>query len=234
MTSSADVLALFAKAPVPGQVKTRLCPPLHPEEAAALYEAMLLDIVGLHAEPDHACGAERALWVAPAEALPWFRDRVPASYVLRAQQGPDLSARMRALFHHHADAGARRMVLRGTDSPTLPLARIDEAFAALESADLVLCPDRDGGYNLIGLCKPADPLFDLEMSTGSVLDTTLRRADELGMRAVLLEAHHDVDTHADLVRLDQARRAGELDPSLTPRTQRWLEAHPQHASEGTR
>ena len=224
--SARDVLALFAKAPVPGQVKTRLCPPLAPAQAARLYEAMLLDIVGQHlGDPP---SVERVLWFAPEGAEGWFREHVPPGYALLAQRGATLAERMRALFHHHCDRGATRVVLRGTDSPTLPGVRVREAFAALDRADLVLCPDRDGGYNLIGLRKPADELFDLEMSTGSVLDTTRARARELGLQVALLEPHHDVDTEADL-RLLRA----EVDAKLTPRTAQWLAQHPAHGAGGT-
>lgn len=209
-----EVLALFAKAPVPGQVKTRLCPPLEPSQAAELYEAMLLDILDQHA----AERADLALWHTPASAADWFRRIAPARYRLLAQQGQDLSARMRHLFRHHAAEGYTRIVLRGTDSPTLPAARVPEAFAALAGgADLVLCPDRDGGYNLIGLGAPADPLFELEMSTASVLDSTLARARALGLRTQLLDAHHDVDTAGDLALLE-----GELCDARTPRTRQWL------------
>jgi len=222
------VLALFAKAPVPGRVKTRLSPPLDPADAAALYEAMLLDIVDQH-EP-HS-GRSLVLWFDPAEGEAWFRANIPSRFQLRLQRGEDLSERMRSLFEEHAREGADRMVLRGTDSPTLPAERVREAFELLETADLVLCPDRDGGYNLIGLRRPAPELFSLEMSTESVLDTTLAHAQALGMSVALLEPHHDVDTEADLALLASAAK-----PERTPRTCRWLAAHawkrsPSSASE---
>jgi hypothetical protein len=254
-TRARAVLALFAKAPVPGQVKTRLHPPLTLEQAADLYAAMLQDIAAQHAagepghaavepghaavEPGHAAvepgvgergegsarggasaGVALALWHAPATADAWFRGHIPSTYRLYAQRGENLPRRMRHLFHTHADEGYARIVLRGTDSPSLPSARVAEAFAALESADLVLCPDRDGGYNLIGLRRPEDSLFELEMSTANVLDATLARAREKGLRVHILEPHHDVDTFADLLTL-----AGELDAVRTPRTLRWWRAH---------
>ncbi len=209
---SRRILALFAKAPVPGQVKTRLAPRISLESAAALYEAMLLDIVDQHAaERDHA----RALWFAPAEAREWFRRFEPAGWRIQPQEGRDLASRMAELFRFHADEGFDRIVLRGTDSPTLPLERIGEAFAALDVADLALCPDRDGGYNLIALRGACDALFSLELSHAGVLSETLSKARALGLRAELLPAHHDIDTFADLLRL-----VPELDPRLTPRTLR--------------
>jgi hypothetical protein len=212
------VLALFAKAPLAGSVKTRLCPPLTPAQAAACYEAMLRDILDQHVvEPN----ADLALWYAPDYAGAWFRAHAPARYRLVPQVGADLAARMAALFRAHAREGYRRIVLRGTDSPSLPLARVAEAFDALERDDLVLCPDRDGGYNLIGLRAPCDALFDLTMSSASVLEATLERAHGLGLGVALLAPHHDVDTAADLALL---RR--DLDSRRAPRTARWLAEHP--------
>ena len=212
------VLALFAKRPVPGRVKTRLSPPLSPGAAASLYEAMLLDVLDQHAR---ARGLDLALWYDPPEAAEWFRRAAPGGYRQLPQRGADLPGRMRNLFRAHAAEGYTRMVLRGTDSPTLPAERIDQAFAALERGDLVLCPDRDGGYNLIGLRAPCDALFDLEMSTGGVLEQTLARAREEDLRPLLLPPHHDVDTATDLELLRP-----ELSEVRTPRTLRWLrEAH---------
>jgi rSAM/selenodomain-associated transferase 1 len=212
------VLALFAKAPIPGQVKTRLVPSLSAEQAAELYEAMLLDILDQHAR---STGADLVLWYAPAESSEWFRARAPAAYRLLAQAGPDLASRMAHLFRFHASEGYDRIVLRGTDSPTLPAARVAEAFAALERVDLVLCPDRDGGYNAIGLRAPADALFDLELSRASVLDQTLLRAREARLRFELLEPHYDVDVPEDVLRLRRDVLA-DVSKGNTPRTSRWL------------
>jgi rSAM/selenodomain-associated transferase 1 len=203
---SRRLLALFAKAPQPGQVKTRLVPPLTPEQAAELYEAMLLDILDQHLGAE----MERALWYTPAEERGWFERAVPAGYRLLPQRGPDLAARMAELFRFHAAEGFDRIVLRGTDSPTLPVARVDQAFGELESSDLVLCPDRDGGYNLIGLRGACDPLFHLEMSTAGVLDQTLVRAAELGLRVWRLDPHYDVDTGDDRVLSTAAQGLGTL------------------------
>jgi hypothetical protein len=204
------VLALFAKAPLPGLVKTRLSPPLSAHQAAALYEAMLEDIVDQH---DAQRDCARALWFWPESARAWFARFHARGWALHAQLGESLAERMARAFRAHAAAGFERIVLRGSDSPTLPEARIREAFAALERAPLVLCPDRDGGYNLIGLCGACDALFALELSHASVLARTLALAREQGMRADLLPAHHDVDTAADLAAL-----ARELDSARTPRT----------------
>ena len=218
-----SVLALFARTPEPGRVKTRLSPPLTPEQASEFYAAMLLDILDQHpAREDRAL----VLWHTPASGAGWFREHAPARYALRAQQGADLGQRMAQLFRAHAAEGFERIVLRGTDSPTLPPARVDQAFRALAEADLVLVPDRDGGYSLIGLRGDARfaGLADLETGHAGVLEETLRRAREAGLRTARLEAHHDVDSARDLELL----RRELLGPAgvHAPRTERWLRAHP--------
>jgi glycosyltransferase A (GT-A) superfamily protein (DUF2064 family) len=135
-----------------------------------------------------------------------------------AQRGADLSQRMGWAVREAAAAGARRILLRGSDSPVLDAKNVGAALAALERADLVLCPDRDGGYSLIGLRAAHDALFDLELSTGGVLADTLRAARRLGLRHALLAPHYDVDTARDLEQL-----AHDVDSGLTPRTRAWLE-----------
>jgi hypothetical protein len=212
---SRRILGLFAKAPIAGQVKTRMCPPLTPEQAARLYEAMLLDVLDQHARE---LAAELVLWHAPPGAAGWFEARAPSVFRLLPQHGPTLAARLAFAFRTHAVEG-ERIVLRGTDSPTLPLARVHAAFEALETADLVLCPDRDGGYSLVGLRAACDALFEIELGTGSVLEQTRKQAARLGLSCVLLPAHHDVDVIEDLGRI-----RGELTRGLTPRTLDWLDA----------
>jgi rSAM/selenodomain-associated transferase 1 len=208
------VLGLFARAPVAGEVKTRLSPPLSPQQAAALYEAMLLDVVEQHAR---AGQSDLALWYTPAASAGWFRSRVPAGWQRIAQRGDDLAERLAWAFRAHAGQGYDRIALRGTDSPTLPLERVEAAFAALDHADLALCPDADGGYNVIALRRVCDALFDLELGTESVLARTRKQAERSGLACSILPAHHDVDVFADIERM-----RSDLSVALTPRTLDWL------------
>ena len=102
--------------------------------------------------------------------------------------------------------GGSPVLLRGSDSPTLDPSLIAEAVAALRECDLVICPDRDGGYNLVGLRGPAPTLFAHPMSTSTVLRDTLSRARALGLRSRLLETRFDLDRIEDLRWLAEARR----------------------------
>jgi rSAM/selenodomain-associated transferase 1 len=200
---------------VAGQAKTRLSPPLTPEEAAELYRAMLLDVLDQHSTLGEV---ELAVWYTPRSAFEWFRDSVPSVYRLMPQYGSDLGARMAHLFRVHHAEGYSRIVLRGTDSPTLPEARIGEALARLETEQVVLCPDLDGGYNLIGLRAPCDALFSLEYGHSSVFEQTVERARAEGLSVAILPGHHDVDTGEDLERLAETATR-----EWTPRTLHWLE-----------
>ena len=212
------MLALFAKAPVPSQAKTRLCPPLTPEHAADLYRAMLLDVLDQHAGTE---GLERVLWYTPPTSFAWFRDHVPAPYRLLPQYGPDLAARMDWAVREVAAAGYGPILVRGSDSPALGADALESALLALERCDLVLCPDRRGGYLLVGLRRPAPGLFDHPMSTASVLADTMANGEALGLRIELLEPGFDLNTIADLRWLREARDRGEVLPC--PRTLAFLD-----------
>jgi len=93
------------------------------------------------------------------------------------------------------------VMLRGSDNPALGVERISQVEAGLDEHDLVISPDLDGGYGMIGLRRPAPGLFDHRMSTGSVLRDTLANAGALGLSARVTEASFDLDRIRDLARL---------------------------------
>jgi rSAM/selenodomain-associated transferase 1 len=218
--SGGCAVVVFAKAPVPGQAKTRLVPALGADGAAAL-ATRLLD----HALA-HAVGAGLGpveLCVAPGLAHPAF-DRARARWALQtATQGDgDLGARMARAFARHLDdaphdlahrphAAARalgraaapsRVLLIGTDAPALDATTLRAAAAALADADAVVVPALDGGYALIGLSRPAPALFDgIAWSTPSVRAATRARAVAAGLRLAELPPVADIDVPADLVHL---------------------------------
>jgi hypothetical protein len=199
-------LVVFAKEPRAGEVKTRLCPPFTPEQAAGFYAAMLADVLETSLAAAAALGLEAVLAVHPPEAA--ARIAAPPGFRREPQQGADLGARMEHAAARELARGGGPVLLRGSDSPTLGRATFEAALAALGAADLVICPDRDGGYNLVGLARPAPGLFSHPMSTRSVLDDTLARAKAAGLRHALLPAAFDLDTAADLALLARARREG--------------------------
>jgi rSAM/selenodomain-associated transferase 1 len=202
-------LVIFAKAPRPGFVKTRMCPPLTPEQAATFYACMLDDVLEATASAAPRLGLGVVLAVHPAEAAAELAQRAPGFRVI-AQRGDDLSQRMSAAAETVAAAGHRPVLLRGSDSPALGEDALSACLAALDAHDVALCPDRDGGYSLVGMRRHAPGLFDHAMSTGRVLEDTLARAAALGLRVKLLAPGFDLDTAADLhwlAKLDEAGRA---------------------------
>lgn len=195
--------AILSKQPVAGQVKTRLCPPLAPEQAAGLAAAMLQDSIERCQAGAAAGGYRAALWYAPASAEPWFRRAAPR-LALFPQRGADLAERMAQAFALGlAQPETQSMVLIGSDQPMLAGERILEAHRALEAgSDLVLGPDAGGGYYLLGMKRPHPELFSsIPMSTAAMGRQTLELAQELGLRVQLLEQGYDVDVAADLLRL---------------------------------
>lgn len=193
-----EILVVVGKRPAPGAVKTRLLPRLSPERAAALYRAILFDVLEQAARLEPARLAT-AFAVTPADAVPEFEKTVPPGMTVVAQEGAGLAERLSALFERFAARGFERIVVRNSDSPLLSDAYVLDAFARLERADAVFGPDGGGGYNLVGLRRPHPRLFlGITMSTRSVLDETLARAREDGLDADVLQVGRDVDEPADL------------------------------------
>ena len=216
--SRADsALVIFAKAPIPGQVKTRLCPPLTPDEAATLHGSFVLDALERTkaALLTFRLPAVRFLACAPSSTHVFFKILAERHGVpLLDQQGKDLGERMHQAFVDCFAQGFTKVVLVGTDVPSLPLTHYQQAFGALEAHDFVLGPARDGGYYLVGLTRPAPELFhDIPWSSDRVLAATRDRADRAGLRTALLQTWRDVDTIDDLQALIQESSAEAGRPS---------------------
>ena len=193
--TSPNALLVVAKRPAAGHTKTRLCPPLSGDAAAALYECFLRDTLDImRAVPL----VQRTVVFLPEDADGYFKDLAP-DMTLVLQQGDTLGERLDHLLAHVLGNGAERAVVMDSDSPTLPAAFIEDAFSRLHSADVVLGPCRDGGYYLIGMSRPHPRLLrEVQMSTPHVLADTLALAQELGVTVSLLPEWYDVDTAAEL------------------------------------
>jgi len=192
-----SALIIFAKAPIPGQVKTRLCPPLTPDEAASLHGSLVLDMLE---RSRGGASMDRFLACAPAADHVFFKILEERHGVrLLTQTGDDLGARLARAMADVFALGYRRVLAIGTDLPTLPASAFGDAMQLLGDHDLVLGPALDGGYYLIGLRKPAPDLFaGIPWSTDRVLALTRRKADALGLSTGLLPARRDIDTIDDL------------------------------------
>ena len=203
-------LVIFAKAPIPGQVKTRLCPPLTPDEAASLHGSFVLDALE-RSRDDRTPGRvtlnrvplDRFVACAPSASHVFFKIIEERHGVqLLDQIGEDLGARMDQAFRAIFARGYQRVLVVGTDLPSLPGACYTQALSLLADHDLVLGPSLDGGYYLIGLRRPAPELFvGMPWSTDRVCALTRAKAEALGLKTGLLPTWRDVDTIEDLLAL---------------------------------
>ena len=209
MTASAAEVGcrviVFARAPEPGKVKTRLIPALSAAGAAELHRRLVRHTLGA------ATGARLGpveLWCAPDAGDPFFREcerRLGVS--LSAQGEGDLGARMQRAFES-ALARAGRAILVGSDLPALSAQYLRDADQALVRGNkVVLGPAEDGGYVLIGLSRCDPELFrDIPWGGPEVMAETRRRIASLAWRSSELPVLWDVDRPEDLGRLPQEMR----------------------------
>ena len=212
---------IFAKQPVPGKVKTRLSPPLLPEEAAGLYGCMLGDVLSRAASlPD----VEKYLFYDGGDdALEYFRGSAPAMTCI-PQRGKELGERMENALREVFSLGIGAAVVIGTDSPDLPLAFIEDAFARLEQGEtgVVVGPSEDGGYYLVGMARLHCQLFrNIPWSSAHVMEETLKRSGDAGIAVSLLPLWRDVDTATDLHR-PELRDEGSGAPLTREFLEKWL------------
>lgn len=214
-----NALILMAKAPAPGEVKTRLCPPLSPRSAASLYRRLLLDAAE---ELGRVRGARLLLFHAPPGAAGRFRAAPFRPFALAPQAGRDLGERMESAAGEAFRGGARRVVIAGADCPALSASRVGEAFRELSAgAAAVFGPSVDGGFYLAGLRFPPPPVFrGVTWGTPSALGDVVARCAALALPYALLPPERDVDTAEDLDAL--AAWAGRHARPACPRTRRWL------------
>lgn len=193
------LLVVVAKAPVPGEVKTRLLPHFTPEEAVALYRCFLQDRLE---EVGRLKGIDLAVAFTPADARGTFSRITGNGFNLFAQKGDDLGQRLNNIFIDKLDQGYAAVSIIDSDTPDMPRSMVEQSFQALMSGgvDTVFGPCNDGGYYLVGMRQPHPELFeDIPWSTDAVLPVTLQRADRLGIRTMLLPAWNDLDTFEDLI-----------------------------------
>lgn len=214
------VIAIMAKAPLAGAVKTRLCPPLTAEDAAELSRAFIADKVEQVRGVDAARGA---IVYTPDEGRGFF-ERLAPDFVLLPQRGDDLGARLVSSFDWFFAEGYPAAAFVDSDSPTLPREFLLQALDLVASpdVDVVLGPSADGGYYLIGLRKACPELFThMPWSTPRIFAETTARAARLGLRVASLPPWFDVDTGLDLERLESSLRST---PGPAPRhTRRFLD-----------
>lgn len=220
-------LAVMTKVPQAGQVKTRLVPPLAPDEAAELNKAFLRDTA---AAISNAASSEDACGIAvytPIGAELVYVDILPADFVLLPQRGESFGERLYFATVDLFKCGFESVCLIDSDSPTVPPENFARAVELLQRPGerIVLGPSDDGGYYLIGLKKPHREVFErIDWSTERVLDQTVRRAAESGLEVELLPPGYDIDDAAALRRLCDELLGQNTCRSVAPNTRNFLAA----------
>lgn len=209
-------LIVFVKQPESGQVKTRLCPPLTPEEAAALYTCFLKDAFIQYARLASRANFKIHIFATPAGSKSFFKkfigdvaDLRPLKIEIIEQQGADLGERMehafRTLFEKFSDT-----VIIGSDHPTLPDRYLENAFEQLLSYDAVIGPSADGGYYLLGLKKVYHEIFSgIAWSGPNVFSETMKTLNR--RRVAQLPEWYDIDDEASLKRMVREFRERRLE-----------------------
>lgn len=197
-------ILVFCRAPVPGEVKTRLVPALGESGASALHQELASRVINAALASELA---PVALWCEPAIDHPFFHGYESRGVSLHAQSGADLGMRMHdALSASLEDPAVGRAVLVGTDLPTLNSEYLENAIELLAEHDAVIGPAEDGGYGLIGLRSAAPAIFDrIEWGGDQVCADTCRQFNRLGWHWALLPLLWDVDRPADVERFHALR-----------------------------
>lgn len=219
-SKSSPAVAIFARAPTSGKVKTRLAPLLGPKGAAELQAALISDAI------------RKVSRLAPKVTLYFFLSgrHFPASrsispFRLAWQQGADLGERLEKAFGRLLKRH-RRAVVIGTDSPTMPLRTLRQALRELKLCDGVLGPCPDGGFYLIGLRRLAGTLFGgVCWGSAFAFRDTLRNLLRAGLSCSILEPIEDLDRPEDLRLLRRELARSLRAPRLAPATWRFLKKH---------
>lgn len=184
---NAPHVLVLAKSPVAGRVKTRLCPPLTPQEAAAVAEAALADTLDAVA----ACTAGRRILALDGAPGPWLP---PGFEVVPQVEGP-FDQRLAAAW----DAAGGPGVQIGMDTPQVTAGLLDDALGSLDTTSAALGLAEDGGWWAIGLRQADARVFlDVPMSTRRTGAAQLARLHRLGLDVTPLPPLVDLDTIADL------------------------------------
>lgn len=190
-------ILIFARAPIPGETKTRLIPALGAGGAACLQQRLTEHALATATSIDSV-----QLWCTPSPMHPFFAEcarRYPIE--LRAQSGATLGERLafavvRELHSHDA------VVVIGTDCPALTHEHLRSALDALDDHDAVIHPAEDGGYVLIGLSRAFPQAFDgVDWGSDRVFNQTMQNFLREQLRVAVHETLWDVDTPTDLSRL---------------------------------
>ena len=189
-----NALILFARDPILGKVKTRLSPFLADDVILNLYTCFLQDSLDNIGKVENV---DRFVGVAPSNESGFFTGTLGSDIRMFVQEGENLGDKMRWAIQDRFTEGYEKVVIIGSDSPSLPASYINKAMSS--DKDMVLGPSTDGGYYLIGMCGKVVEVFkDVTWGTETVLQETCEHLVQNGASLDLLPVWYDVDTPEDL------------------------------------
>ncbi len=188
-----ELLLIFVKHPIPGQVKTRLAASLGHEKALSIYQRLLAHTRDLSSQ-------------LSADKVVFYGNEVPeqdlwqeAGYPRFLQSGEDLGARMKHAFQWGLGQGYERILIIGSDCAELEAVHLQEAFLQLKEYDAILGPAKDGGYYCLGMKQLIPTLFEKkDWSTASVFTASIQDLLRENRAFYLLPTLSDIDHEADL------------------------------------
>lgn len=215
-----EALVLMAKAPIEGEVKTRLIGALTAEQAKQLYIAFLSDtFTMMESVEEERDDLRLALCYTPEGSEEAFDEVEREGCLMIAQRGNDLGERLTNCFADAFEQGFDSVIVVGGDSPTLPDEMVVEAFDCLETEnDVVVVPAEDDGYCLIGMRRLHTQVFqNIPWSTNGVMAATETQAKAAGLGFIVGPTWYDVDAPEELERLKRELNDTKGDAKFTRR-----------------
>jgi uncharacterized protein len=222
MTTIKRILLVVAKAPAPGQTKTRLAGLLGAESAAAFYRCLLDDTLAIARAAAAALpGLTPAIAFWPPDGEAYFRALAP-EFELILQEGETLGARLNHVINTALARGYAQAAVLSSDTPFVSPDALVAGFAALSNGhDAALGPCDDGGYYVLHVAAPRpELLLPITMSTSTVAHDTLAAAAAAGLNVALLPVTQDIDVPDDIARV--VRDGDALPPHIARNTRAWL------------
>ncbi|GFN35013.1 TIGR04282 family arsenosugar biosynthesis glycosyltransferase [Tepidimicrobium xylanilyticum] len=221
-----EALILMTRIPIPGQTKTRLMDIFTGEECAEIHRCFLLDLFSMfgYIKED----VDIFLSYTPDGSLNILEEILPDYIRTFPQRGDNLGKRMENAINKVLNMGYKKVILIGSDIPSIQPEDVMEGFEILDDNDLCLGTTFDGGYYLIGMKKLYKEIFDDSIKWGrkTVLEGTMQIANNLGLRVGLATKHMDIDTMEDIIRFKEKINSGYFTGKILPKhTVAYLEKH---------
>lgn len=211
-----DALILMTRVPIAGKTKTRLMKMLTKEECAEIHRCFLLDLFQMFNKLKKT--VDIYITYTPENSLHLINDIIPSFIDSFPQEGDNLGDRMDNAIEKLLNKGYSKVVLIGSDIPSLQPEDIKKAYKSLEDNDICLGPTNDGGYYLVGMKKKYKDIFSNNLKWGnkSVFEATVSIANNLGLTVGLTTKLNDIDEKEDIEDFMKKIKKGEFKVKILP------------------